>query len=168
MAGHCSVTRLGSSNGAGTNRRDDNRRKDVAGRLVVYPLAHLWIAGDYYNGASGPKEISRERAGTEFTYVRKLYSLRGEYIWGHDDAVRKRGWYAQFAYRFSEKWEGFLKFDNCDPNRRAANDATNTYLVGGNWYLSNYVKLQANYGLVDEPVRTRFSNLFLSQLQFQF
>lgn len=159
---------VGLFNGAGTNRRDDNRRKDVAGRLVVYPLAHLWIAGDYYNGASGPKEISRERAETEFAYVHKLYSLRGEYIWGHDGAVRKQGWYTQLAYRFQEKWEGLLKFDNYDPDRRTPRDVMNTYLVGLNWLVKNGVKLQADYGVVNDKSRASLTNLFLTQLQFQF
>lgn len=159
---------VGLFNGAGINRRDDNRRKDIGARLVVHPLAGLSLAGDYYNGASGDKELSRERAGVEFAYVRKLYSLRGEYIWGHDGVVRKYGWYSQFAYRFRPKWEALAKFDTYDPQRHAGKDVTNTYLVGVNWYLSNWVKLQANYGLVDEEARTNLTNLFLSQVQFQF
>jgi len=159
---------FGLFNGAGINRRDDNGRKDAAGRLVIYPFAGLSLAGDYYNGASGPKEISRERAGAEFAFIHKLYSLRGEYIWGHDGAVHKRGWYSQFAYRFQEKWEGLLKFDNYDPDRRTPGDFTNTYLVGVNWFVAKGVKLQANYGLVDSKARTDLTNLFLTQLQYQF
>jgi phosphate-selective porin len=159
---------VGMFNGAGINRRDDNRRKDVGGRLVVYPFAGLSLAGDYYNGASGEKELSRERAGVEFAYARKLYSLRSEYIWGHDGAVRKYGWYSQFAYRFRPKWEALARFDTYDPKRHAGKDVTNTYLFGVNWYLLNWVKLQANYGLVDEEARTNLTNLFLSQVQFQF
>jgi len=159
---------VGVFNGAGINRRDDNRRKDVGGRFVVYPVAGLSLAGDYYNGASGEKEVSRERAGVEFAYARKLYSLRGEYIWGHDGPIRKYGWYSQFSYRFRPKWEGLARFDTYDPQRHAGKDVTNTYLFGVNWYLLNWVKLQANYGLVDEEARTNLTNLFLSQVQFQF
>lgn len=160
---------VGIFNGAGINRRDDNGRKDVAGRLVVYPFALLSVAGDYYNGASGPKEISRERAGAEFAFVHKLYSLRGEYIWGHDGAVHKRGWYSQFAYRFHGKWEGLLKFDNYESDRQTPTAlTTNTYLVGVNWFVAKGVKLQANYGLVDSKARTDLTNLFLTQLQYQF
>ena len=159
---------VGFFNGAGINRRDDNRRKDVGGRLVFYPFAGFSLAGDYYNGASGEKEVSRERAGVEVAYARKLYSLRGEYIWGHDGPVRKYGWYSQFAYRFRPKWEALARFDTYDPKRRAGKDVTNTYLFGVNWYLLNWVKLQANYGLVDEEARTNLTNLFLSQVQFQF
>ena len=159
---------MGMFNGAGINHRDDNRRKDVGGRLVVYPFAGFSLAGDYYNGASGEKEVSRERAGVEFAYARKLYSLRAEYIWGHDGPVRKYGWYSQFVYRFRPKWEALARFDTYDPRRHAGKDVTNTYLFGVNWYLLNWVKLQANYGVVDEEARTKFTNLFLSQVQFQF
>lgn len=159
---------VGIFNGAGINRRDDNRRKDVGARIVIHPFSGLSLVSDYYSGASGEKELSRERAGVEFAYVRKLYSLRGEYIWGHDGPVRKYGWYSQFAYRFRPKWEALAKFDTYDPKRHAGKDATNTYLFGVNWYLSNWVKLQANYGVVDEEARTNLTNLFLSQVQFQF
>jgi len=159
---------VGVFNGAGINRRDDNRRKDGVGRLVVYPFAGFSLAGDYYNGLSGPTNIPRERADVEFAFTRKLYSLRGEYIWGHDGPVRRYGWYTSFAYRVRPKWEALARFDTFDLNRHAGNDATSTYLVGINWYLRNYVKLQANYGLTDEQSRTDLTNLFLSQVQFQF
>ncbi|MGA2629529.1 MAG: porin [Terriglobia bacterium] len=159
---------VGVFNGAGINTRDDNRRKDVAARLVVHPFAGLSLGGDYYNGASGAKELSRERAGVEFAYVHKPFSLQGEYIWGHDDATRKYGWYTQFAYRLRPRWEALARFDTYDPKRHAGKDVTNTYLVGVNWYLSSWVKLQTNYGLVDQEARTNLTNLFLSQLQFQF
>lgn len=159
---------VGVFNGAGVNRRDDNRRKDGAARLVVHPFAGFSLAGDYYNGAIGATNISRERAGVEFAYTRRLYSLRGEYIWGHDGPVRKYGWYSQFAYRFRPKWEALARFDTYDPTRHAGNDVTSTYLVGLNWYLNNHVKLQANYGLTDEEARRDLTNLFLSQLQFMF
>jgi phosphate-selective porin len=159
---------VGIFNGAGIDRRDDNRRKDGVGRLVVHPFAGLSLAGDYYNGATGATNVSRERADVEFAYTRKLYSLRGEYIWGHDGPVRKYGWYSQFAYRFQPKWEALARFDTFDPQRHAGGDVTKTYLVGVNWYLSKWVKLQANYGLVDEEARAELTNLILSQVQFQF
>lgn len=159
---------VGVFNGAGISRRDDNRRKDGVARLVVHPFDGLSLGGNYYNGESGVTNISRERAGVELAYTRNLYSLRGEYIWGHDGPVRKYGWYSQFAYKFRPKWEALARFDKFDPRRRAGDDVTNTYLVGVNWYLSNWVKLQANYGLVDEEARTELTNLILSQVQFQF
>lgn len=159
---------VGVFNGAGINRRDDNRRKDLGARIVIHPFSGLSLAGDYYSGASGEKELSRERAGVELAYVRKPYSLRAEYIWGHDGAVRKYGWYSQFVYRFRPKWEALARFDTFDPKRHAGKDVTNTYLFGVNWYLLNWVKLQANYGVVDEEARTNLTNLFLSQVQFQF
>lgn len=159
---------VGVFNGSGINRRDDNRRKDAATRLVVHPFSGLSFAGNYYNGESGLTNISRERAGVEFAYARDHYSLRGEYIWGHDGPVHKYGWYSQFAYRFHPQWEALARFDNYEPNRNAGKDVANAYLVGVNWYLNKYVKLQTNYGLVDEEGRTNLTNLFLSQLQFQF
>ncbi len=94
--------------------------------------------------------------------------LRDEYIWGHDGAVRKRGRYTQFAYGFQEKWEGVLKFDNYDPDRGMPRDVTNTYLLRVNWFVRNGLKRQADLGVVNDKLRTSLTNLFLTQLQFQF
>jgi phosphate-selective porin OprO and OprP len=159
---------VGVFNGGGVNQRDVNRRKDAATRLVLHPLKGVSVAGDYYNGATGLNNLSKERAGVEFEYAYKLFTLRGEYIWGHDGAVRRDGWYSQFGYRFRPKWEVLARYDTFDLNRHKGNDVTSTYLVGINWYLRNYVKFQANYGLTDEQSRTDLTNLFLSQVQFQF
>ena len=49
------------------------------------------------------------------------------------------------------------------PNKR-----TGTYLGGLNWYVAPWVKLQADYGLVDNQARTDLTNLVQTQLQFQF
>jgi len=159
---------VGFFNGAGINRRDDNRRKDGAVRVVAHPFSGFSVAGDYYNGATGATSLQKERAGFELAYARKLFSFRGEYIWGHDGALRKNGWYSQFVYRLGEKWQTFFRFDNFDPNRQTKNNATNTYLLGFNVFLAKYVKLQANYGVADEQVRPHPSQTALIQLQFQY
>lgn len=159
---------FGVFNGAGTNRRDDNRRKDFAARLVAYPLPKLSIAVDYYNGGNGIKPVARERAGLELAYQQKLYSIRGEYIRGRDGSLRKNGWYTQFAYRFRPQWETVFKFDRYDPDRAARQDQTDTVLAGVNWYASKWVKFQANYGLVDQQARSDLTQTFLTQAQFQF
>ncbi len=159
---------FGVFNGAGINRADDNRRKDVAARIALHPLKGLSLAGDYYNGESGPDRLAKDRMGVELTYVRGRSTVQSEYIWGRDDATRKRGWYVLGAYRFVPKLEGVFRFDSFDPDRRASNNRTDTYLGGINWYLSRWVKLQADYGLVDDGARDSLTNLILTQLQFQF
>lgn len=151
--------------GAGTNRRDDNRRKDVALRLTLRLLPGLSLIGNYYDGASGSDSIPKDRAGAELAYVQKAYSFRGEYIWGRDGVVHKRGGYALVSYRLLPKWEALLRFDRYEPNRQ---QRTDTYLLGWNWYFSQWVKWQANYGVVDDNARTDRTQTVLTQMQFQF
>lgn len=159
---------FGVFNGAGINRTDDNRRKDVSARIALHLLKGLSLAGDYYNGESGPDRLTKDRMGVELAYVRGRSTVQSEYIWGRDDATRKRGWYVLGAYRFVPKLEGVLRFDSFDPDRGASRDRTDTYLGGINWYFSRWVKLQADYGVVDDGARDSLTNLILTQLQFQF
>jgi phosphate-selective porin OprO/OprP len=158
----------GLFNGAGTNKKDDNHRKDAALRVVAHVTRDFWMGGDYYNGSTGVTQIDKERAAGEFAFTRKDWSVRGEYIWGRDGIVHKRGSYTQFAYRFRPKWEGLFKFEDFDSNVHTAKNEVRTYIMGLNWYLSNWVKFQANYGAGDETARTRLNHTFQTQFQFQF
>ena len=159
---------VGLFNGAGVNKKDDNHRKDAALRLVAHVTRDLWIGGDYYNGATSVTQIEKERAEAEFAFTRKDWSVRGEYIWGRDGAVHRRGSYTQLAYRFQPKWDGLFKFEEFDSNVHTAANEVRTYIMGLNWYLSNWVKFQANYGAGDETARTRLNHTFQTQFQFQF
>ena len=151
--------------GAGISRRDDNRRRDVAVRLLLRPIPELTLAGDYYDGASGPERSQRDRAAVELAYVRGPYTLLGEYVWGRDGAVHRRGGYGLFAWRFLPGWEGVARFDRYEPTRQ---QRTDTYLGGLNWLLSQWIKLQANYGVINDNSRTDNTQTVLTQLQFQF
>jgi phosphate-selective porin OprO/OprP len=153
-------------NGATVDRKDDNNRKDFAGRLAVRPLRGLSVAGDYYNGALGANEVPRARQGAEIAYTYRPLTLMGEFIWGHDGAVREQGWYGLGAWRFSKQWEGVVRVDSYDPDRSLAGVTATSYLGGVNWYFAPGLRWQLNYGREDSQNRTR--NLFLSQIQFQF
>jgi phosphate-selective porin OprO/OprP len=153
-------------NGATVDRKDDNNRKDFAGRLAVRPFRGLSLAGDYYNGALGANEIPRARQGAEIAYTYRPLTLMGEFIWGHDGAVRKQGWYGLGAWKFSKQWEGVVRVDSYDPDRSLAGVTATSYLGGVNWYFAPGLRWQLNYGREDSQNRTR--NLFLSQIQFQF
>jgi phosphate-selective porin len=151
--------------GAGINRRDDNRRKDIAIRLAVRPIPQLAVAGDYYDGASGDARTQRDRTAVEVAYVRGRYSLFGEYLWGRDGGVHRRGGYGLLAYRFLSRWESFVRFDRYEPTDA---QRTDTYLGGLNWAVSQWVKLQANYGIINDNSRDDNTQTVLTQLQFAF
>jgi len=160
---------VGVFNGAGINTRDDNHYKDTAARLLVRPFKQFAIIGNYYNGAVGTKEISRERYDLEFNFVHGPFTAAGEYIWGHDGPVRRNGWYAHTTYRIAKKWEGAFRFDKFSPRQHTATlTAMNNYVIGASYFLNPYVKLQANYGRQQDLFTDRSSNVVLLQTQFQF
>ncbi len=159
----------GVFNGAGINAKDDNHYKDTAARLIVRPVKQLSFAGNYYNGASGTKELGRERADVEVSFTRGPLSASAEYLWGHDGPIHRRGWYAQGVYRASRQWEAVFRFDKFDPRQHTSTvTAVNNYVVGANYYLNTYVKLQANYDRQQDLIAQRSANVVLLQTQFQF
>jgi hypothetical protein len=157
---------VGMFNGAGINRRDDNNRKDLAVRLALRPFRGLILAGDYYKGAAGSTEVARDRQGAEIAYSYLPLTLMGEFIWGRDGAIRKQGWYGLAAWRFTKRWEGVFRADGFDPDRSLAQNTSNAYVGGLNWYFATGLKWQFNEGLQNKQSQVR--NLLLSQLQFQF
>ena len=157
---------VGVFNGAGIDQKDDNNRKDVATRISVRPFQGLALSGDYYNGASGPTEVPRDRQGAEIAYTYRPLTLLGEFIWGRDGVVHKQGWYGLAAWRFSKPWEAVFRVDAFNPDRSKAGYNTTTYLGGYNWYFAPHLKWQLNEGL--QNAQSKDKNVFLSQLQFQF
>jgi phosphate-selective porin OprO and OprP len=159
----------GVFNGAGINIKDDNHYKDVAARLALRPLKQFAVIGNYYNGATGIKEVGRERADLEINFTQGRISTAVEYIWGHDGLIHRRGWYAQSAYHATRRWEALFRFDKFDPRQHTATlTALNNYVVGTNFFLNPYITLQANYDRQQDLIARRRANVVLLQTQFQF
>jgi phosphate-selective porin len=159
----------GVFNGSGINSKDDNHYKDTAARLIVSPVKQLAVAGNYYNGSSGVKELSRERADLEVSFSHGPFSTAAEYLWGHDGPIHRRGWYAESVYRVDSRWEAVFRFDKFDPRQHTSSvTALNNYVIGTNYLVNSYVKLQANYDRQQDLIAQRSANVVLLQTQFQF
>ena len=156
-------------NGNGINVKDDNHYKDTAARVVLRPLRQLALMANYYNGATGVQQLSKERFGAEFSFAHGPITAAGEYIWGHDGPIHRNGWYALTALRLSQKWEGVFRFDNFSPHQHTPTLTTvNNYVMGANYYLNPFVKLAANFDRQEDLFTHRGSNIVLLQTQFQF
>lgn len=164
----------GIFNGAGINTLDNNSQKDFIGRLVYHPLKDLSLGTSYYNGryrvrTSPALNGERDRYGFEFAYTHAPVSLKGEYIFGIDNATRKDGWYLQAGYFvIPNKLQGVFKYDTFDPNIKVKNNETNVYTFGANWYFNKYAFLQVNYELKDEEGVEIQNNVLTGQLTLQF
>lgn len=141
---------LGLVNGAGINRKDDNSRKDFAGRLTASPGRGLRLGLSVYNGrrfdTTAATNLARNRFGLEVNWDFRLFHLWAEYIEGRDDLTKKYGWYVQTAFDFKpETYQLVLKLDHFDPDRSLPGNSTTVFTAGANWFLSPASKLQANF-----------------------
>jgi phosphate-selective porin len=159
----------GVFNGAGIDTKDDNHYKDTAARVILRPVREIAFAGNYYNGAAGTAQLGRERADLEVSFTHGPLLASGEYIWGHDGPIHRRGWYAQGVYRANRQWEVVFRFDKFDPRQHTSSiTAVNNYVIGANYFLNSYIKFQANYDRQEDLIAQRSANIVLLQTQFQF
>lgn len=159
---------VGLFNGSGIDRSDDNDSKDLAGRVVFHPNPFASIGLSGYRGTSGPAEVLRDRWGAEFVYGRGSDFLKAEWVTGKDDQTPKQGWYALAGHRFAPKLEGVLRFETYDPDRHLADDATDAWTLGANYYFSDNVKLQLNYEAHLEEGDEVNNDALISQFQVRF
>ncbi len=174
--------------GAGINVVDNNERKDVSSRLILHPVSGLDIAGSYYNGsrfipgsaavktngvittpAVDPKSVERNRYGFDLNYEWKNLALRGEYINGTDDQIKREGYYFTVGYYFlQKKFQVLGRYDFYDANKAVAGDASTWYVVAANYNFSPNIRLQANYTFKQEEGTSISNNYAAVQFQIGF
>ena len=143
---------LGVFNGAGINKLDTNKAKDLGARLILHPLESLAIGGSFYKGRNNPvqngPDLTRDRVALEASWMPGSFSLKGEFISAKDDITSKSGWYLQGGYFvLPKKLQAIVKWDSYDKDRDASADRTDLFTLGVNWFLWEKTKLMANYTL---------------------
>lgn len=160
---------VGVFNGAGINVSEDNDRKDLDVRVLVFPVQGLSIGVAHYTGKTGTSgDIDKVRTGAEAVYSINSLSLKGEYISGRDGSTDKYGWYMQMGYRFVSALEAVAKYDSFDPDKDKSGDRTDVVTLGLNWFINKSAKIQANYEWKTEEGSEIDNNVFLTQFQTQF
>jgi len=143
---------LGVFNGAGINKMDTNKAKDLAGRLILHPLESLAIGGSFYKGRNNPvltgPDLTRDRIAFEAAWLPGEFSLKGEFISAKDDLTSKSGWYLQGGYFvLPKKLQAIVKWDTYDKDRDVSADRADLFTLGANWFIWGKTKLMVNYGL---------------------
>lgn len=171
--------RLGVFNGSGINIADTaNEAKDIAARLIIYPLKGVSIGASYYNGlAKVAKPVSeytgrsqaRNRMGFEAAYTGSRLSVKSEYIMGKDGGTEKAGWYLLAGYFvMPAKLQIVAKFDSFDPDINAAENNTDNYVAGINLNFNIGSRIQAFYTVRNEEGTELNNNYFSVQYQIGF
>ena len=164
---------LGLFNGSGINSSDNNNAKDFCGRIVIHPLTGIELGTDYYNGydiwGNNGKAQQRTRFGLEANINIKTVNVSMEYISGNDGTTRHNGWYAQFGYFIIlNVLQAAARYDSFNSNIDISGSTLTNYTLGINYFVNNWVKLQANYLLRREETNQKDNDVLEMQLQFCF
>jgi hypothetical protein len=163
-------------NGTGTNTDDDNKAKDVVGRIVFKPLDALSMGVSYQTGeqglsATGSYEGHRIRQGVMFVYEPDRFSLLGEYVsqnsgrTGTLSDVLSYTWHLTGAYMLFPGIQGVLQYSQSEPDQGTAGDVETVTTVGCNLIFNEKCKLQVNYRQLGEESGSQTdNNQFLMQI----
>jgi len=156
-------------NGSGINTWDDNKYKDIAGRLVVAPLEWLKIGASGRFGKQDVKKTdqvqkTRTRFGADISVEYWNFLLQGEYLMGKDvgkvssgggcggksttadddETYNKSGFFVQLAYMFPFNLQPIVKFETYEPD-----ETTYQYLHVEQAFVQNTLTFGINYFLND-------------------
>jgi hypothetical protein len=164
---------LGVFNGAGTNRLDTNKNKDVGARVILRPVKGLAVGGSLYDGRysanQGAPPVTRDRAGLEGLLSLGRFTLKSEYIAAKDDQTSRSGWYVQGACDIVRgRFQGLARWDTFDPDRDLREDRNDSLTLGGTWFIWGKTKLMVNYSLVRREGEGTTNQLFAVQFQAGF
>ena len=168
--------KLGVFNGAGINVSvDNNKYKDVVGRLVVHPIKGLDLGYSTYIGNANytynkvTDNYIRNRYGFDLNFERDAYSFRTEFLHGTDGAIKGQGYYVQAGYYLlSQKLQLVAKYDTFDKNLSLDGDKKTSYTFLLNYLISPNSKIQAGYVIQKEETNEMNNNIPILQLQIGF
>ena len=169
---------LGVFNGNGPCTTDNNKRKDIAGRLEVHPMMKdLTLSASFYNGKykSSSAEGTRNRwsAGAQFNDGDLL--IRAEYLSGttgnvteilddnnnlvKDELYRNsQGYYAVAGYNLKvgkgQKLMPVVRYEHFAPGdfQSTIQGSTDLYTVGINYWPLKSVNFKLDYSLIQETL----------------
>ncbi len=155
---------IGLFNGNGTNRRDNDGRKDLIARLKISPIRYLTIAGYYQNGTVKADHIEGNlltRYGGGISYDNNKLMCRSEYISGYTGKMLSEGIYLTSGYWVTDKVMALGRADYFK-REKALKDKEMYYTLGLIYTPWKNLRLQLNYTLKEftTPVDKSYSSLF--------
>ena len=168
---------VGVYNGAGINKADNNKTKDLIASMYLSPIKNFRFGGGYWLGEFGTEEkaVDRKRWNVGFVYDDGKYLLRGEYTASKgkifdkpDSAADTDGWYITAGMPVAKKLTTFVKYDVYRDDK-TINTQNTKYMVALNWDVTKYLRLQASYFYTDNNATpSKCSNNAVAQMYFTF
>jgi hypothetical protein len=140
-------------NGSQMNQQDNNKSKDIVGRLTIRPVKNLRISGSfstgesYFTAAERYAKLNKYVVGAWYKEPEGLM-VRSEY--GHikcDDYtldIDQNLFYATLGYNFKGKYMPILRYDTYEDSN-IDDSRVNNYLMGFLWTPYKKLRVQANY-----------------------
>lgn len=153
--------RAGVYNGSGLSMKDNNDAKDFAAWFTVQPVKGLKIGASAYigklnydytvvNDETGEESIyntnmKRNRMALSACYQNQRLTCRGEYLWGKDGDINRRGFYALgHWFAVPSRLAVVAKLERYEANT-AVSDAEMIYTVGGAYHVTAKTRIMLNY-----------------------
>ncbi len=182
-------------NGSGLGTEDDNKGKDLIGRVVISPLEFLNIGGSYRIGKTVPtvtteKDNDIMRCAGEIEVKYSDFLIQGEYIFGKDKlhsvskvpiyggcggiigfvtkqpgTYKKNGYFVQAMYMTKWNFQPVVKYETWEPDVDTNDDIENIITFGLNYFLNDWTRIQINYLYAAEE--TAAAEYYNDMLMFQ-
>jgi len=162
-------------NGTGYNKAEDNKYKDLVGRLG-FNYKGFGLGASLYTGKKGAKaDLDKMRTGVDAKFDKGPFFFQAEYIQAKDDTsktsddISSQGYYLLAGYKILSYLQPMVKFDLWDPNTDTKNNQVTKIALGGNWLFSPAAKLQLFYDIKGEEKEPEVkNNCFTAQLAMTF
>lgn len=156
------------------NLDDSGAKKDITGfasyefeidKDNVLNLCAGFLTGS--NDRMNIKDKKRYTLGLDASLINKNLHLRGEFIGGNDDDVKKRGYYLQLSYKFFDYLEPVVKYELWDNNTQV--DGKSNWLTLGLYSkVLEHVVFRLNYVIKTEKPKDEKNDEFMSMIQVKF
>lgn len=138
---------IGVFNGSGINNKDNNKSKDIIGRLIIKPIKGLSISGSYMYGETsfnGNAYMKSPRWAVGAIYDVRHWIARVEYAQAKFGEANADAFYALAGYHFERPWSVVARYEflNTDFADLLSQDRIT---LGAVYKPIKYLRLQLNY-----------------------
>lgn len=164
---------VGIYNGNGINTSDNNKRKNIAGRLEIHPIKPLTVSGSFYaGGMNNPLDasniVAKNRYAVSAQYSDGKVIARAEYLTGKTNQTVSEGYYALLGYWITPKVCPIVRYDYFRQDVDVANNGSTFYMAGIDYWPWKFIRMQLNYTLKNIQAKDDMFNQVTMMVSVKF
>ncbi len=151
-------------NGEGIKNNEVNRYKDLAAKVAIAPfkegaLSGLKINAHLQEGAYD-QDLPRDRFIGGLSYESKRFNIMGSSYNATDQKTatsteaKGEGFSIHGVYNFSEKCNGFARYDSWDPDTKTSDDDYSKIFIGTGYKVTDGVRLALDWQALNQKRET--------------